>query len=266
MREALREADFPTVPNPEIVGNFVRQGCILLRNFADPMRLLELKEVLSPVYEEVNGPHVFQQHLAERGLPDFMEYVFCSEKHHELLKLVYKGYKHRLLRGSARRVEPEGLGHGGPTWQAPLGPHLDAALHNFQFTLQFWVPLQPCGVDSPSLGVVCTDFDDVLKFVGFDGGQPVRGPAGEWNYGNFSPILQQVSRKVPSALETFRSQFADQIWTPSYDLGDAMMLSNWTYHFSHSASGMQKRRENVEFRFTSNASLREVLDAHAVAA
>jgi hypothetical protein len=259
----VQEADFATTSVADIVSHYIKNGgSILLRNFADPSSLLELRDVLDNVYDEVKGVHVFDHHLAERGLPDILDYIF-SKKHQELLGFLYKGYTPQVYRTSARRVEPEGVDHVDRTWQQPLGPHLDATLHNFAFTLQFWVPLQPCGVDAPSLGVVCTDFDDVLQFGGYDGSPPARGRAGKWNYASFNALTREISGKSPNAMEVFRSHFADRIWTPSYNLGDAMMLSNWTYHFSHSAPSMQQRRRNVELRFMSSASLQQIREAHA---
>ena len=88
----MHEADFNAVPIPDIVNGLVDTGCILLRNFADPARLQQLKTVIDRTYAEVKGVHVFGDHLKERGLPEIHEYIF-AEKHRALLEQIFAGWQ-----------------------------------------------------------------------------------------------------------------------------------------------------------------------------
>lgn len=250
---ALHEADFRTVPVAEIVQRFAENGSVLLRNFVDPARALELKRVLDKIYEDVQGPHVFGEDLKERGLPDIHYYVF-SDKQQDLLNQVFDG-QYEVYNTSARRVEPPGLEPAaGEVWQAPLSPHLDAFFHGVPFTVNFWVPLDHCGADTPRLGVVRAPFSDVLGFVGYHDEGLLYLPDPELNFQRFNSLARQMFVGDEAAVTIFRSRYGDCISTPQYRLGDAMLLSNWTLHFTHAQPGMSKRRENVELRFRSNNS------------
>ena len=140
----MDEADFNTTPLPEIVNGLVDNGCILIRNFADPARLQRLKTVLDRIYAEAKDVHVFDNHLKERGLPQIHEYIF-AEKHQALLEQLFAGWRCELYNNLARRMEPPGLEPAAEAWQQPLSPHLDAFLHGLPFTVNFGVPLQPGG-------------------------------------------------------------------------------------------------------------------------
>ena len=147
----------------------------------------------------------------------------------------------------------------------PLGPHLDAFFHSFAFTVNFWVPFRDCGVEAPSLGVVCAPFRDIVSFSGYDGSTDANGLAGEWNLPHFDGAMQKLSSNMkPEAIDQLRTIFGDQVWTPTYSLGDAMMLSNWTLHFTHASPNMTKRRGNVELRFLSDLTLAQVIDRHGL--
>lgn len=64
-----------------------------------------------------------------------------------------------------------------------------------------------------------------------------------------------------AAVANFLAHFAGRIFTPSYAVGDAMMLCNWTLHFTYAHECMTRRRENVELRVSSDdrASLATLL-------
>ncbi len=257
-----RELDFSRTPVDRIVRTFFENGSLLLRNFVDPSRLLELRRVLDQLYDEIRDVHVFGDQMVERGLPDIVDYVF-SEKHRRLAEGLFAGvqYDPRTL---ARRMQPPGLaGKAEGAWQQPLSPHIDAFFHPLFFTVNFWIPLQPCGADAPSLGVVRTPLSDVLDFVEYRDEGPASRPAPEYNFARFNRQSRQMFEGDTAAVEFFRTNYAARMWTPDYNLGDAMMLSNWTLHFTHSQAGMSQRRENVEIRLMCQATLQEILRRHA---
>jgi hypothetical protein len=244
----MHEADFNTTPTSAVIDSLVENGCVLIRNFADPARLQRLKAVLDGIYTEVKNVHVFGSDLKERGLPEIHEYIF-AEKHRALLDQVFAGWQCELYNTLARRVEPPGLKWVGEPWQQPLPPYIEAFLHGLPFTVYFWVPLQPCGADAPRVGVVRAPFGDILDFSGYHDKGPLYLPEPERNFARFNGWSRRLYQGDREALQAFRARYADRIWAPHYRLGDAMMLTNWTFFFTHAQAGMTERRENVELRF-----------------
>jgi hypothetical protein len=255
------EVDFQTARVEEIVEQYFRHGCVLLRRFCAVAALADFREKVDLVHREVNQVHIGPSHLLERGL-QLPQYYLFSQKHYDLLQAVYGDLGYSELEGNVtRRMDPQGRGGG---WQAPLPPHLDACVHPPGFTVNFWVPLQPCGVDLPSLGVVCTSFDEVLRYTGYSEAKiwnDAEEPGLSW--GHFRPEMKAMWRDDPQLIESFKQQFDSKIWLPEYDFGDAMMSSNWTLHFTHAAKTMNIPRINLELRFISTASLHAVRLQHS---
>lgn len=243
------EVDFPDTAIDQIAKLFRENGCVLLRRFCAPAVLHLLHSRLDAIHEAINEFHIFPQHLDEYGLAPPQEYLFF-EKHHALLAHIFGGESYRDQRNNVtRRIDTEPHGAG---WQEPLGPHLDAFLHPLGFTVNFWVPFQICGITLPSLGVVCAPFNEIMRFVGYqnaaiseDKGDPFL------NFGRFRPEMKALWLNDSAAVAQMREYFGDRIWTPAYDRGDAMILSNWTLHFTHVTADMVGRRENIEMRFCS---------------
>jgi hypothetical protein len=256
------ELDFQTADVDEIVALYLSNGCVLLRRFCDVTELQRLREKIDIVHQDVDDVHVYPSHLYDHGLKLPQEYLF-SEKHYNLLEAVYGDLGFRYLEGNvSRRMDAQGITVSG--WQAPLPPHLDAFVHPPGFTVNFWIPLQPCGVELPSLGVVCTDFDDVLDYTGYSESKL-------WNdeeepnlyWGNFRPEMKAMWDHNVRVISDFNTRFSSSIWLPEYDVGDVMMSSNWTLHFTHALENMEALRVNLEIRFITDASLRAVRFKHS---
>jgi hypothetical protein len=82
---------------------------------------------------------------------------------------------------------------------------------------------------------------------------------------HFRPAMKALCNdRDPAVIAEMRERFGDRIRTPSLEAGDAMMLSNWTLHFTHATPSMTKRRENLELRFRSSASLDDILCDHGI--
>lgn len=257
----MSEADFLTTSFKEILQLYFTNGCVLLRNFANVNDLTKLIRAVDGLYTETDDIHIYPRDLRRRGLPQFHEYIFVK-KHYSLLNNVFVGKYSISENTHTRRID--NVSRGGQ-WMDPLGPHLDAFFHPFAFTVNFWVPFRDCGVEAPSLGVVCAPFRDILSFSGYDGSPDANGLAGEWNLPHFDRTMQRfVSNMNPGAIEQLRTLFGDQVWTPTYSLGDAMMLSNWTLHFTHTSPSMTERRGNVELRFLSDLTLAQVIARHGL--
>jgi hypothetical protein len=254
------EFDFPTCEVAEAAAHFLAEGCVLLRRFCDIDALSRLGRVIRAIHEEIRQVHVFPAHLRERGLAMPSQYLF-GDRHRALLRAVFGPFDFADMdNGVSRHVDP--LAVEGSGWQGPLPPHLDAFVHSPSFTVNFWVPLQSCGADMPRLGVVRAPFHEVLRFTGFsdvlqwhDADDP------RWRFGHFRPEMKAMWDGNPAAAAELRAWFARGLWCPVYDFGDAMMLSNWTLHFTQLGEGEPRPRENLELRVIGTASLSEILDA-----
>jgi hypothetical protein len=261
----MLEFDFRTAPLDTVVDSYLRHGCALLRNFVDVGALGAAHALTLSAYDEVAEYHVHPHHLRDQGRPMFSDLLFAP-RHRELLAQVFGEREVSISSQTATRRLNFNLVKNPPHWHRPLAPHIDAFFHAPEFTVNFWLPFQACGQDAPSLGVVAAPFGEVLDFVGFDPDALGWGEgAPRWNYPRFRPQMFALhdGRDAKMAAE-MHDRFAGRVWRPSFAPGDAMMLSNWTLHFTHFTPAMSKRRENLELRFVSNAALGEILDEHAV--
>jgi len=250
----MPEFDFHSASIDEIGAAFRSDGCVLLRHFAATGDLARLREAIDGAAPP-GSLHFNDSDMRARGLPHFCDYLF-ADKHRALVEsLVGAGF--RVSSNTVtRRIDAEAIDidvevGGGDGYQQPLPPHLDAFFHRFVWTINFWVPFRDCGRDAPSLGVVCASADETKAFTGYDGRKRRAGPPPKWNFANFS--------NAGFAVDDLRTAFGERVWTPEYELGDAMLLSNWTLHFTHALPEMTERRGNVELRFTGRAGLGEAL-------
>src|SRR5262249_2783011 len=148
---------------------------------------------------------------------------------------------------TSRRVSRVGEHLQASQWQSPLPPHIDACFHPLQFTVNLWTPFVACGVDAPALGVACVTIPEVMEYAGFrpSGGARERDD----NFADFDPAMYEMWMKDATRVERFYAAFGERVWRPQYNPGDAMMMSNWTLHFTHATPDMRGRRGNVELRF-----------------
>lgn len=254
----MAEVDFESSSADQIIDAYWADGCVLLRNFVRLETLTKLIALVGKVYEEIESGHIFPHDLKARGLADFHEYLFV-EKHYDILERLFGHGRYYVHKSTATRRVDSVRANG--QWQAPLGPHLDAFFHPFAFTVNFWMPFRACGVDAPSLGVVRAPFAEAAARAGYDGGSE---PLEEWNFARFLPeMFEWATSGGPAKVERMRAVFGERVWTPAYSLGDAMMLSNWTFHFTHVTAAMDQRRGNIELRFSSEQSLRQIAEKHA---
>ena len=242
----MAELDFRSASIDEIGAAFRSDGSVLLRHFVLPDGIDALRASLDAVMP-TGAIHFSDPEMTAQGRPHFFEYVF-GEKHRALVEsLVGRGY--RISRDTVtRRIDASAEGAG---YQQPLAPHLDAFFHRFAWTVNFWIPFRACGRDAPSLGVVRAPIDEARAYTGYDGKKRRGRPQAQWNFANFA--------NADLGVDDLRAAFGERVWTPDYRLGDAMLLSNWTLHFTHSLPEMTERRGNVELRFIARASFGEMV-------
>jgi hypothetical protein len=115
----------------------------------------------------------------------------------------------------------------------PQGWHQDGALGvRFQMEpgsvvpmtelLTCWIPLDPCGIDSPGLEFVRRRQEALLHFTELD-----------------DPVLRQ---RLP----------AQEFWAPELESGDGLVFLNSILHRTYTRPEMQKNRLSVEYRIFPN--------------
>jgi ectoine hydroxylase-related dioxygenase (phytanoyl-CoA dioxygenase family) len=118
--------------------------------------------------------------------------------------------------------------------------HLDSQIHRFQFTVNFWVPFQDCGIDAPSLQVVPLDYIRTRDYSGFTGRRLRKQESFQYSYfrkGAFSP-------------SAVRAAFGKNCFLPAtLKAGDLVIASNWLIHGSYRTPAMTKGRTSIELRF-----------------
>lgn len=259
----MQKIDFPTAEPGAIVSTLLHQGSVLLGNFADTAALAAAYEVMLKAYEKTEGKHVYPGLLRQLELPMFSDILF-TQRHSDLLDAVFGGRGYRIddHTGSRRMATVR----KPPHWGLPVTPHLDAFVNALEFTINFWIPFQACGIDAPSLAVVLAPFDEIVLYSGYRNGAEVWvDPEPMKHLARFRPTMKGLfSGSDPAALAGMHDRFRDRIWTPTFEPGDAMMISNWTLHFTHMTPQMTKSRESLELRFSSSASLEDILHEHDI--
>jgi hypothetical protein len=250
------ELDFRAASLEEILTIYFTNSFIILRNFVEPAAVMRLSDDLQKVHGTVDELHVRLTDFTNLGLPHFHEYLF-EQKHLDLLRAIFNGAAYNVSGATHSRVIDVRPGGSG---MPPLAPHVDAFFHAVEFTTNFWVPFDSCGVDAPSLGAVRAGFKEILEYTGYDGGQNLNNPGNPWNLPRFREDMTHLANGVPGAVQAFKKRFAGRLCTPVYKLGDAMMISNWTLHFTHMTEQMTRSRRNVELRFTGDINIRSMLE------
>ncbi len=254
------EEHFPTASVNRIVERLFESGCVLLRGCVAPESVERLRTDTEIFYAGTTKPHVWEKDFLAQGLPRFRDYLF-EPRHYELLDAAFAGHSYDAFQGTNTRRVAAPLGQS--RWQLPLCYHIDALFHRFLFTVNFWIPFNACGVASPNLAVVPAAFDEVVQFVGYDGGKEGPSAAPDYHYAHFAPLIVASARTDAAASAAVREHFGDRLWTPAYQVGDVMMLTNWTIHGTHVTPDMSEPRENVELRFLTKLSLSGMIEAQA---
>jgi hypothetical protein len=260
----MERIDFRSAAPDAIVSTLLRQGAVLLGHCVDPAALSAAYDVMLKGYEQIERKHIQPPHLRELGLPMYSEILF-SQRHDDVLGRIFGDRQYQVdADTTSRRLhqvrEP-------PYWGTPLAPHLDAFVNRLQFTVNFWIPFQECGVEAPSLGVILASFDEIVAYTGYRNGAEVWvDPEPFKNFSRFRPAMKAMTVNMdPAVIGEMNSHFAGRVCTPHFVPGDAMLLTNWSLHFTHVTPSMTKRRENLELRFSSDASLDEILREHGIA-
>lgn len=250
------EISFPGSSNQEIVEALFANSFVLLKSFVDRETLAEMRELLP-----AEGSSEDAMLIAKVGNRNLDDWVFGS-RHRELLADIAAGFPVVRIGGMCiRRMRAPSAPMA--TKSNPIAPHIDGIFTGMGFVANFWIPLQDCGQDAPSLSVFDLSFDEVCEFLGCDKDLATDRAPGGIDTSHFRPEIHQIFTGVKGdATDQFRRDFRDRIWHPPFQAGDCMLITNWTIHETYSAAGMTKPRDAMELRFRIGESLATMLEAH----
>jgi hypothetical protein len=217
---------------------FLRSGFAIVRGVVPLTLLKEVECEIVRAYAKTKEIHVYDRDLlvTTGGRISGFELVDLPLLN-DLLARIYDGQHWRKLDVTARRIEGSKDDQG---WQQPLELHLDSQFHPFQFTTNFWLPFQDCGVDSPCLQLVPLDYLQTRQYSGYTG-SPLR--EGEDRHTGYFPQgifdLAEVTRKLGG----------ECLFRPVMHPGDLIVASNWLIHGSYRTEKMAKGRTSAEIRF-----------------
>jgi ectoine hydroxylase-related dioxygenase (phytanoyl-CoA dioxygenase family) len=223
--ESLREA-------------YLRYGCAVIRR-AVPADLIErTRAAIDKAYQSAPGDHVYNKQIKAASGGALTGYELVGDpKLKRFLDLVYSGQLYFRKNATARRIQGN---EGNPNWQEPLAFHIDAQFHRFPFTVNFWVPLEDCGVDAPSLQVLPLDYLSTRAYSGYTG--HLLRPGEPFRFGYFANRVFDPDVVIAAFGES-------AFLRPAMRAGDLILSSNWIIHGSYRTPAMHKGRTSVELRF-----------------
>jgi hypothetical protein len=218
---------------------FLKYGCAVVRGAIDRSVQGKVKQAIDNAYlQKPDETHVYDPDIAVASKDGVSGWELVDTPLLQgFLRLAFSGQDWRRLSVTARRIQ--GVGQD-KNWQPPLELHLDSQFHGPTFTINFWAPFDPCGVDAPSLQLVPLDYRSTRAWASYTG-KALRENE-KWYFGYFRPDLADLE----SATAAFGP---DCFLRPAMQPGDLIISSNWIIHGSYRTPQMTKGRTNAELRF-----------------
>lgn len=229
----------------EFKEKLTKNGFVVLLNAISPEVIDEMNATLDEVYERAETDdslgeaekNTVRTALISESL--FKKYTgksffdLFNDPLYSLGNYFFSGIFHKNEWSTvSRRVKPpqcDNLQH----FQLPIQPHIDAMYHGAQeFVLNFWTPLEDCGLDKPTLLAYLSGPDQVSSLVQFD----------QQTF-TFDPKIQE-------SVEKGSAPFLDELPCFYFILnkGDLVVISNWTLHSGYANTSMPHPRMSVELR------------------
>lgn len=222
---------------------YIADGCAVVRSAVPVDKLETVGRSVNEVFDSKSIRHHFydEQYREHVGGQATLFELVDTPLLQGFLKEVYAQRAWWPSFATARRVAAPTT--TSETYQPPLEFHVDAALHMFEFTVNFWIPFNDCGVDAPSLQLIPVDLHRTREFVGFTGEE--HRPGESMRLGHFKPQDEIFTE------EKIRHTFgSDSFFRPAMNPGDVIVSSNWVLHASYQTPSMTKGRTSVELRFS----------------
>jgi hypothetical protein len=217
---------------------FLKFGCAVVRGGVDREVQRTIRAAVDVAYQGTSDAHVYDKDIskASEGRLSGWELVDTALLQN-FLALTFSGQEWRRAYIAARRIQ--GV-RDNPDWQRPLELHLDSQFHGFDFTVNFWVPFDRCGVDAPSLQLIPLSYQKTREYSQYTGELLREGEP--YYFGYFRSDIVDPS----AAIEAFGPEC---FLRPAMEPGDVIVSSNWIIHGSHRTPDMEKGRMNAELRF-----------------
>lgn len=217
---------------------YLRYGCAVVRRAVAIDLIEHTRNAIEKAYESTSDVHLYEKQIKKASGGALSGYELVGHpKLKRFLDLVYSGQLYFRKNATTRRILGSEV---KANWQEPLTLHIDAQFHRFQFTVNFWVPLQDCGIDAPSLQVVPLDYVRTRDYAGYTG--RVLRPGEQFRFGYFADRALDV--------DTVVARFGEGAFLhPAMGAGDLIVASNWLIHGSYRTPEMAQGRTSVELRF-----------------
>jgi hypothetical protein len=243
----------------------MRRGAVMLRGAVDPALLRDVKHKLELLYakyndlpdaefaqhlasvdpverdhwEQINRSHVFDRTFQKFAGYSFFDIVDRSGLRDFVAQAFPKATVARSKECTSRRITDNQL---HKTWDRPIEFHVDAQVfYDDRLSINFWTPLDPCGVTAPGLQVILLGVEQTKKYL-------------EHNPDGYAPRAEDIGimhhfRCAKMYLPALRRNGLDrQFWAPEFALGDVLALTNFTMHATHYEPSMKTPRTSVEVR------------------
>jgi hypothetical protein len=232
-----------------------RYGFVLIRRAVSPDVVRTYREALDEIYalHNANDPRFAScnreevQALADRGdvSGQIFELFAGRAIEHYFSDLLLRGLLEICLRNPSPTlhtfltVKPD-RGTGG------LSLHTDGIVQGTdKAVLTMWSPLDPCGVDAPTLSIVRAGRQKVLRYLQEKFPEheiPGWCSVTEWN--------REGVFDERALARTFGSP-----WFPEMEPGDVVVFTNWTIHGTQSSPHMTKPRSAIIQRWIDDSWL-----------
>ncbi len=234
----------------EFKSKIINYGFVVLLNAIPSSKIDEMYSLLSKTYEyaeeddtldAIEKQNVRSSHISEQVFQKFNSgrslFEVFDDKLCKLGGYFFSG-TFRINEGThTRRVKPHKCSDL-KYFQAPIGIHIDAMFHGpREFVLNFWTPLEDCGIDKPTLLTFMSSCTNTLSLMKFDKKRFIFDP--------------EVSESVWQGTAPFLKEL------PSYyfvvNKGDIVVISNWTLHSGYANEQMEYPRTSMELRISGNS-------------
>jgi ectoine hydroxylase-related dioxygenase (phytanoyl-CoA dioxygenase family) len=219
---------------------FLTRGCAVVREAIQPRLVKQVSDITGLAYhrkgepEHVDEEDIVKAHWWRRTDPYTMA---ASPLLQDFLHLVFGGPEFKRLGATARRIRGQEL--HSVDWQKPLELHLDSFFHPFEWTVNFWIPFDPCGEEAPCLQLVPVDYKRTREFSQFSF---EKHREAEHHFGHFPEDVLAMDRVV--------SEFGENCFLrPKMQPGDIIISSNWIIHGTYQTPQMTKGRTSIELRY-----------------
>jgi len=243
----------------------LRRGAVMLRKAADKETLLEIKAALDALFNDYAATPAgeFERHLESNdpGERDLWEQIKRSHIFDRTFKLATGRSYYEIIRKSglwalAEQAFPESAVAESqvcncrrvsdadirPLFDRPIEFHIDAQVfYDHCLSVNFWTPLDPCGVDAPGLEVIPLGVDETRKYLEHKQMGYSRRPADIGLMHHFRCAKLEAAPLAESGL-------VSRVWVPEFEVGDVLAFTNFTMHATHHTAAMSQPRVSVEVR------------------